>query len=391
MFWVRALVLFGQRLEHSIFVVVERFTPSSVLCCATAGEGLVTDQNDFPLAAIADARLSAIVDSSFDAIVSKDLNGIIRTWNAAAEELFGYSAEEAIGKPVLMIIPPNRYDEEAEIIERISRGERVETFQTVRVRKDGSLVPVSLTISPIKNTEGKIVGASKIARDISAAQENEQRIRMLLREVNHRVKNQYAVILSIINETSRRTGSPQEFAQKVRQRVMALASSHDLLVAADWHGASVADLLMAQLNVVSHEDLVSISGPLVTVVPAAVQHLGIALHELTTNSVKYGVLGAARGHIDVRWGVEEIEPYGQSFVLRWEERSESGATASASEQLSGGFGTIVLTRLSSEIFGGTATFQTTESGVVWSLVAPVASVLASPAYGASSPRLQSGT
>lgn len=340
----------------------------------------MTDHSDFPLAAVANARLSAIVDSSFDAIVSKDMNGIIRTWNAAAEQLFGYTAEEAIGKPVLMLIPPNRYDEEADILSRIKLGERVQTFQTVRVRKDGSLVPVSLTISPIKDAEGRIVGASKIARDISAAQENEQRIRMLLREVNHRVKNQYAVILSIINETARRTGSQQEFAQKIRQRVMALASSHDLLVAADWHGASVADLLMAQLNVVSHEDLVSISGPLVTVVPAAVQHLGIALHELTTNSMKYGVLGTCRGHINVHWGVENIEPYGQSFVLRWEEMSEGDLAASTSAQLSGGFGTVVLTRLSSEIFGGTATFQTTETGVVWSLVAPVARVLASPTY-----------
>jgi len=123
---------------------------------------------------------------------------------------------------------------------------------------------------------------------------------------------------------------------------------------------------------------VSISGPLVTVVPAAVQHLGIALHELTTNSVKYGVLGAARGHINVQWGVENIEPYGQSFVLRWEENSAGIAAEPDSSHLSGGFGTVVLTRLSSEIFGGTATFQTTEAGVIWSLVAPVASVLANP-------------
>ena len=166
---------------------------------------------------------------------------------------------------------------------------------------------------------------------------------------------------------------------------MALASSHDLLVAADWHGASVADLVMAQLNVIPHEDLVSISGPLVTVVPAAVQHLGIALHELTTNSVKYGVLGGADGHIEISWGVEHTESYGQSFVLSWEEQSDESIASAETSPLSGGFGTVVLTRLSSEIFGGTATFQTTRNGIVWSLVDPVGSVLDNSTHSPSTP------
>jgi len=332
--------------------------------------------DEFSLETIADARLAAIVDSSFDAIISKDLKGVIRTWNGAAEKLFGYTAAEAIGQPILMLIPEDRHSEEVDIISRISRGERVETFETVRLRKDGSTVAVSLTISPIRDIKGRIVGASKIARDISAAKENERRIRILLREVNHRVKNQYAVILSIINETFRRTPSPQEFEQKVRQRIMSLASSHDLLVSADWNGASVADLLMSQLNVIPHEDLVTISGPLVTVSPAAVQHLGIALHELTTNSMKYGVLGAGRGNIDVNWGIEESEEYGRSFYLRWEETAENAAAESTSSELLGGFGTVVLTRLASEAFGGTATYSATDSGVIWSLLAPTKTVLA---------------
>lgn len=335
--------------------------------------------DEFSLETIADARLAAIVDSSFDAIISKDLKGVIRTWNGAAEKLFGYTAAEAIGQPILMLIPEDRHSEEVDIISRISRGERVETFETVRLRKDGSTVAVSLTISPIRDIKGRIVGASKIARDISAAKENERRIRILLREVNHRVKNQYAVILSIINETFRRTPSPQEFEQKVRQRIMSLASSHDLLVSADWNGASVADLLMSQLNVIPHEDLVTISGPLVTVSPAAVQHLGIALHELTTNSMKYGVLGAGRGNIDVNWGIEESEEYGRSFYLRWEETAENAAAESTSSELLGGFGTVVLTRLASEAFGGTATYSATDSGVIWSLLAPTKTVLATPA------------
>ena len=118
-------------------------------------------------------HLAAIVTSSNDAIVSKDLNGIIRTWNEGAEHLFGYAAEEIIGKPILTIIPPDRHDEEQRILERIRSGQRVEHFETVRQRKDGSLVDVSLTVSPIRRDDGMIVGASKIARDISERRRTE--------------------------------------------------------------------------------------------------------------------------------------------------------------------------------------------------------------------------
>jgi PAS domain S-box-containing protein len=113
------------------------------------------------------ARLAAIVTSSEDAIVSKDLNGIVRTWNAGAERLFGYTAAEAIGRSITIVIPPDRLDEEPGILRRIRRGERVEHFETVRRRKDGTLIDISLTISPIVDSQGRIVGASKIARDIT--------------------------------------------------------------------------------------------------------------------------------------------------------------------------------------------------------------------------------
>ncbi|CAN7297794.1 PAS domain S-box protein [Mesorhizobium caraganae] len=150
---------------------------------------MLLDLTDRQRAEEARQHLSAIVESSFDAIVSKDLNTIIKSWNHGAERLFGYTADEAIGQSVTMLIPDNHQDEEPRILQRIRRGERVEPFETTRQRKDGSLVPVSLTISPVRNATGQIVGASKIARDITSARENEHRIRMLMREVNHRVKN----------------------------------------------------------------------------------------------------------------------------------------------------------------------------------------------------------
>jgi PAS domain S-box-containing protein len=122
-------------------------------------------------------QLVSIVESSDDAIISKDLDGIIRTWNSGAERLFGYSAGEALGKPVTILFPPGREDEEPGILARIRSGERIHHYETVRRRKDGSLLDISLTVSPVRDGAGRIVGASKIARDITDRKEAERRLR----------------------------------------------------------------------------------------------------------------------------------------------------------------------------------------------------------------------
>ena len=124
-------------------------------------------------------RLAAIVNSSEDAIIGKSLAGIITDWNPGAEALFGYTAAEAIGQPMTLIFPPDRIQEEAEILGRVARGESVEHYETVRVRKDGRRVDISVTISPILNREGKIVGASKIARDITERRQMAERQKWL--------------------------------------------------------------------------------------------------------------------------------------------------------------------------------------------------------------------
>src|SRR5262249_47937314 len=122
-------------------------------------EGIPSDRLADHRAAL---HYAAIIESSDDAILSKDLNGVITRWNRGAEHIFGYVAEEAVGQSVTILIPPDRHDEEPMILDRIRRGERIEHYETVRQRKDGSLVNISLTVSPIKDGDGKIVGASKI-------------------------------------------------------------------------------------------------------------------------------------------------------------------------------------------------------------------------------------
>jgi PAS domain S-box-containing protein len=125
----------------------------------------------------ASAWLKAIIESADDAIISKTLDGIITSWNNGASRIFGYSAEEVIGKPIVILIPPDHQDEEPHILSRIRRGERIEHYETVRVRKDGTLVDISLTVSPIRGADGKIMGASKIARDISERKRAEAQLR----------------------------------------------------------------------------------------------------------------------------------------------------------------------------------------------------------------------
>ena len=147
--------------------------------------GSSTDITERKRAEQATRLLAAIVESSHDAIVSKSLNGVITSWNKGAERLFGYAAEEAVGQNITLIIPPERRDEERTIVEQLTRGERIDHFETVRRRKDGSLIDVSLTISPMKDASGRVVGASKLARDITERKRAEEALRQAQTDLAH--------------------------------------------------------------------------------------------------------------------------------------------------------------------------------------------------------------
>jgi two-component system, chemotaxis family, CheB/CheR fusion protein len=133
-----------------------------------------TDPGFDPLSDEVRARLAAIVESSDDAIISKTLDGVIRTWNAGAERIFGYSAQEAIGRLITLIIPTELLDEEQEILARLSQGQRIEHYETVRLAKDGRRIDVSLTVSPIRDAGGRVIGASKVARDVTERRQAEE-------------------------------------------------------------------------------------------------------------------------------------------------------------------------------------------------------------------------
>jgi PAS domain S-box-containing protein len=174
----------------------------------------------------ATAELWSIIENSDDAIITKNLDGIISSWNKSAERIFGYTAPEVIGKSVTILIPPERQDEEPTILARLRRGERIDHHETVRQRKDGSLIDISLTVSPIRNATGEIVGASKIARDITERKRHDEHIAMLAREAEHRVKNVLATVQATVNLSQSKT--LRGLKGVIEGRIRALANVHAL-------------------------------------------------------------------------------------------------------------------------------------------------------------------
>lgn len=158
------------------------------------------DATERRAAELAALRLAAIVEGSDDAIIGKDLTGIVRSWNPGAERVFGYRADEMIGKSITVLLPPDRLTEEQLILSRIQQGERVEHFQTLRVRKDRRVIPVSLTISPIRDDEGHVIGASKIARDITDQQLAQEKLATHAAELEQKVQERTARLESIVGE-----------------------------------------------------------------------------------------------------------------------------------------------------------------------------------------------
>jgi PAS domain S-box-containing protein len=269
-------------------------------------------------------RLSAIVESSDDAILSKDLNGVITTVNLGGERLFGYTAHELIGKSITIIIPPERRGEEREILERIRRGERIEHYETIRQRKDGSLVEISLTVSPIKDATGRIVGASKIARDITERRRAQEQQKLLLREMNHRVNNLFALAGCLVNLSARTAPTVKDLAEAVREKFAALARAHELTLpdlpeGRDKFNRTITLSLLIRTIVSPFVDggdtRVAFNGPDVSISGSAVTSMALVVHEMTTNAAKYGALSSQGGRVDINWLVCDNE-----LLLTWRER-----------------------------------------------------------------------
>ena len=312
-------------------------------------------------------HFAAIVESSEDTIISKDLNGIIQSWNKAAERMFGYTAEEIVGKPVLTLIPEERHHEEDEILSRIRRDDRIEHFETVRRRKDGSLVEISLTISPVKDEYGRIVGASKIARDITGQKEAERLLRqqtqrlealnraaqleiehrkraeaareLLLHEIKHRVKNTLGTVQAMASQTFRE--APRAEKDAFVARLQALSEAHDLLTQRNWDTVTTTEIIERSLAPFcdGRAGRVTLSGPSIELSPNKGLLIALLLHELGTNAVKYGALSNLAGTVSLMWH-EEQHRGKRCLELLWREQNGPAVI----EPRRRGFGTQMIER-----------------------------------------------
>jgi PAS domain S-box-containing protein len=299
--------------------------------------------------------LASIVESSDDAIISKTLDGVITSWNRGAERIFGYTAEEAIGQPITIVIPQDRLNEERTILTRLRRGERIDHYETIRQRKHGSLIVVSVTISPIKNAEGKIVGASKIARDITAQKRAQEQIATLAGEAEHRSKNLLATIQATVSLSQ--SDTPEGLKRAIEGRIMALSKVHSLFVDTRWIGAELSTIAKRELAPYSENDQtgVRIDGPQVLLEPNAAQAVAVTLHELATNAVKYGALSVPHGQVSLKW----THNTDGRLVLRW---TETGGPA-VKTPTHQGFGTRIIERIIGQL-KGSAHFDWQADGLV---------------------------
>lgn len=305
--------------------------------------------------------LASIVESSDDAIVSKNLDGIITSWNRGAERVFGYRAEEAIGQPITIVIPEERQSEERDILTRIRRGEHIDHFETVRRRKNGGLIAISLTVSPVKNAEGKIVGASKVARDITEQKRSQEQIATLAREAEHRSKNMLANVQAAVNLSH--ADSCEGLKRAIEGRIQALANVHSLFIESRWIGAELSRIATQELAPYAerNKERVRLDGPPVLLEPNTAQAVAVTLHELATNAAKYGSLSTAEGQIDLKW----VHAADGQLTLQWFERGGPAVQAPARQ----GFGTRVIERLVEQL-KGKARFDWRPEGLVCEITLP---------------------
>lgn len=287
----------------------------------------------------ASAWLAAIVENSDDAILSKTLDGVIMTWNAGARKLFGYEPEEVIGQPITIIIPEDRLHEEAAIIARLRGGQRVDHFETVRRRKDGSLVDIALTVSPVKDEAGNVLGASKIARDITAAKQAAAHQDLVIREMNHRIKNLFALTTGLVALSARVASNPTELAGDLTARLQSLSRAHaltlpDLNQEVVSRSSTTLPALIKEV-LAPHDDAVGsrivVEGDPVSVGPHAMPTLGLLFHELATNAAKYGALATAEGRLSL-----QIASVGDAVEIAW--RETGGPRRQEDAPISVGFG-----------------------------------------------------
>ena len=319
--------------------------------------------------------LASIVESSDDAILSKDLKGTITSWNRGAEQLLGYSADEMLGKSVTMLIPQDRRHEEITILERVRRGQRVGHYETVRLCKDGKLVDVSLTVSPVRTIDGDIVGASSIARDITERKRAHERQLFSARELQHRTQNLFAVIQSLAYRSIVEPHTVAEAREIFMGRVQALAQAHAISEDLVSRGVLLTEIINQKLD--GFRDHLSMRACDIVLNTPAAQHFALAIHELTTNALKYGALSMSGGRIAIECDINRADG---TFSFLWKE--SGGPPVSPPKHK--GFGSSILLD-SAKQFGPHVALDYEADGLRYEVRFPLRAIEAAAAVSAGRP------
>lgn len=310
--------------------------------------------------------LSALVATSNDSILSYDLDGRITTWNRAAQKLYGYTADEAIGQSLEMLYPPNWPIRVSQYRDQIVAG-TLKSFEATRIAKSGEERTVWITCAPLRSAHGDVVMISNIHRDVTEVRKAEAARDIIAHEVVHRAKNMLTVVGAIHRQTARTAATLGEFNQKFGDRIQALSTSTDLLVSGNWTTVGLEALVRSQTEPFFNDStaLISVNGPPIMLQPQAVQVIGMALHELSTNSAKHGALRTKGGRIDITWDLRSVDS-DPILAFDWTETGISAVTGT----LTKGFGNTVLTMLSNSMLDAQADYMIDGTSVKWNLSMP---------------------
>ncbi|MET3665267.1 PAS domain S-box protein [Caulobacter sp. 1776] len=320
--------------------------------------------------AAVDARYRAIVDTAVDAIVVIDERGRVEAFNPAAERLFGYAAAEMIGRNIHLLMPEPYHGEHDGYLQRYrDTGERriIGIGREVSGRRhDGTTFPLELSIAEWRDGDRRCF--TGVMRDITDRRRAEELQRLLVNELNHRVKNTLATVQSVAGQTLRNAADLGDARDSLTTRLLALARGHDILTRESWDGAELADV--AASVVAAHGDAgrFTLEGPSVRLAPKAALALSMALHELMTNAAKYGALSNEDGQVRLTWKRTKTADAGERLRMTWEE-IDGPPVSTPTRQ---GFGTRLITGGLARELGGQVRLDYPPGGVVCEIDAELA-------------------
>ncbi len=316
-------------------------------------------------------RFRGIFENAPTGISISDIRGNFVQCNPAYEKILGYSMAELRNASFAMLVHPDDRAANLAEMDRLVRQE-IPYFEIFNrsIHKDGQIVWVHKFVLLLKDRSGEPVNIVALLTDMTERKRQEEQIRLLMREVNHRSKNLLAVVQSVARQTAA-YGDPMSFAQRFGERLQGLSASHDLLVHNAWQGVGMAELVRSQLA--HFKDLVGgrigLTGPDLRINATAAQSLGMALHELSVNAGKYGALSNGEGRVAIAWSVEERAGE-KVFAISW--RETNGPVVK--EPGRAGLGRLILTRLAEQSLGGRVQLHLGEEGFSWVLTAPLSNV-----------------